>query len=88
MLLFSSKSSSEPFSDEGMRKVSTWPLERPTVRRGSVGWTAWVNTSEFSGRVQRFSNMLKSSQLSLWTMIHHKKMIYSWEGRSEEGRCF
>lgn len=41
----------------GNRNVSTWPLERPTVSNGSVGWSAVVNTSAWSGSVQRFSNI-------------------------------
>jgi hypothetical protein len=58
-LLFTSPRPSESLSEEGIRNVSTWPLERPTVRTGSVGWTAWVNRSEVKGRVHRFSNMVR-----------------------------
>lgn len=56
-----------------MRKVSTWPLERPTVKRGSVGWTAWVKRSEWSGRVHKFSNMVKVGQLRSLVDTHHPK---------------
>lgn len=42
----------------GNRKVSTWPLDRPTVRRGSVGCRAVVKTSAVRGRVQVFSNIV------------------------------
>jgi hypothetical protein len=54
----SALSSSElPLAVGGRRKVSTWPLERPTDRRGSVGCNAVVKTSAWRGRVQRFSNI-------------------------------
>ena len=53
----SSSLSLEAPATGGKRKDSTWPPESPTARMGSFGCRAWVNSSEESGSVQRFSNI-------------------------------
>jgi hypothetical protein len=57
ILVSASASSSDEVGPAGSLNVSTWPLDRPTVSNGSVGWIAVVKMSASSGSVQRFSNM-------------------------------
>lgn len=57
MLVLPSSSSLDWPSIGGSRNVWTCPPDNPTARIGSVGWSACVNRSEDSGRLQRFSNM-------------------------------
>lgn len=55
VLLFSSVPSS---SSLGRRKLSTRPLDKPTVSSGFDGCRTWVKRSADSGSVQRFSSMV------------------------------
>ena len=58
MLVLPSSSSLELPATGGRRNDSTCPPDNPTARIGSVGWRACVKSSEESGSVQRFSNIV------------------------------
>ena len=54
---------------DGSRYVWTWPEERPTAKRGIVGWIAWVKNSDARGSVQMVSYMA-SWETSGWERVN------------------